>query len=100
MKMIITVLLLLVGAASYSRSDPHTKMVILSNKNHVLYFKVDKSLVGGIVEIYNENNVLLESDELPHTHTIIYFDEMPRGCYIVKVKKGDMLLEFSYENFQ
>jgi len=61
-------------------------------------FKAGKSFVGSFVEIYDESRACLEADSLPHTHTMVHFDEMPAGHYIVKVKKGNMTTEFNYEN--
>lgn len=84
---------------------PHQKEVtekkevtILWVKDQVMYFKVSKAYVGGWVEIYDEHKRCLEADSLPHTHTMIFFDEMPPGSYTVKVKKGEKKIEFKYES--
>jgi hypothetical protein len=90
-------LLVTISTMSFANPKPSNEAVILSAKNNVVYFKVDKSYVGGVVEIYDVNNNLLEGDTLPDTHTMIYFDEMPAGHYTVKVKKGDEVVEFQYD---
>jgi hypothetical protein len=91
-------LLVTISTMSFANSKPCKEVVILSTKNNVLYFKVDKSFIGGIVEIYDANNNLLEGDTLPDIYTMIYFDEMPAGHYTVKVKKGDKVVEFEYDS--
>ena len=90
---------------SFGRPKPQKKEItdkkevtILWVKDQVMYFKVSKTYVGGRVEIYDENKHCLEADSLPHTHTMIYFDEMPPGNYTVKIKKGEKKIEFKYES--
>jgi hypothetical protein len=94
----LIVLLVTLSTMSFAISKPCKEAVILSTKNNVVYFKVDKSFVGGVVEIYDVNDNLLEGDTLPDTHTMIYFDEMPAGHYTVKVKKDDKEVEFEYDS--
>ena len=94
----ITILFLLLASPSFSQAKPKQDFKVLSTKRQVLYFKVNKSFVGGVVEVYDENRNFLESDDLPHTHTMIYFEEMPAGNYFIKVTKGDKVIEFRYDN--
>jgi len=96
---IAPVLLLSIAGISQARPKPQRReLTIISNKKRVVYFKVDKSFIGGSVEIYDESKACLEADSLPHTHTMVHFDEMPAGCYTVKVKKGKESTEFNYDN--
>jgi hypothetical protein len=95
---VLIALLVTVSTMSFANHDPSKEAVILSTKNNVVYFKVDKSFVGGIVEVYDVNNNLLEGDTLPDTHTMIYFDEMPAGHYTVKITKGDEAVWFEYNS--
>lgn len=76
--------------------EPKGKLKIITVKAHSVYFKVDQSFVGGTIEVYDANKTLLESEELPHTHTMVFFDEKPSGNYFIKVKKGDKTIEFGY----
>lgn len=97
--LIAPLLLLTIGAIAQGRPKPQRRdLKVLSNEGGVVYFKVDKSYVGGWVEIFDENNACLEADSIPHTHTMVYFDQMPTGRYKVKVKKGRKSAEFSYDN--
>jgi hypothetical protein len=95
---LVGVLILVLITASYAKPKPCRDLKIVSVKKHILYFKVDKSFVGGLVEIYDETKSCLEADSIAHTHTMIYFDEMPAGHYTVKVKKGEKSAEFNYDN--
>lgn len=93
------ILLLAMVTISLAKPKPQKKeLTILSIKDQVMYFKVNRSFVGGWVEIYDENKNCLEADSLPHTHTMIYFDEMPPGNYTVKIKKGNNSVEFKYDS--
>jgi hypothetical protein len=95
---LICVLLLVLAKASYSKEKPLKEVKVISAKKQILYFKVDKSFVGGWVEVYDETKGCIEADSLSHTHTMIYFDEMPKGVYVIRVKKGDQITEFKYNN--
>ena len=99
MKNIAVMLFMLMFAASTSfakEKEPKRELKIITLKPHSVYFKVDQSFVGGTVEVYDANNTLLETDNLPHTHTMIYFDEKPSGKYFIKIKKGNKTVEFGY----
>lgn len=95
---LIGVLLLVVITASYSKSKPQTNFKVISIKKNTVYFKVNKSFIGGVVEVYNANNQCMDGEDLPHTHTMIYFDDAPKGFYTIRVKKGDLCMEFKYHN--
>jgi hypothetical protein len=100
MKAHIIVLFVLLASVSVSFAKPRPRLdfKILSTKKHILYFKVNRAFIGGVVEVYDQNKTRIESDELPHTHSMIYFDEAPAGYYTIKIKKNDRLVEFKYKN--
>ncbi|HLZ15473.1 MAG TPA: hypothetical protein VKQ08_00435 [Cyclobacteriaceae bacterium] len=98
MKTLFTILMLLIVSVSFSKPKPKADYKVIWVKKEVLYFKVSKSFIGGVVEVYNEKREFVECDDLPHTHTMIYFDEMPTGNYIVKIRKGGKSVEFKYQN--
>ena len=99
MKNVVVILFVLMFATSASFAkgkEPKPELKIITLKPHSVYFKVDQSFVGGTVEVYDANKTLLETEELPHTHTMVYFDEKPSGKYFIKIKKGNKTLEFGY----
>jgi hypothetical protein len=101
MKKIFIAPVLLLSIATFTQArpkPPRRELKVISNKKSIVYFKVDKSFIGGWVEIYDESKACLEADSLPHTHTMVHFDEMPAGHYTVRVKKGSKSTEFNYEN--
>ena len=86
------------GSSILKEKAQKKEFKILSTKQHELYFKVSKSILGGTVEVYDAQQNCMEAEELPHTHTMICFEEMPKGVYIIRVRKGDMCSEFKYDN--
>jgi hypothetical protein len=98
MKTLFTIILLSIASVSFSRPKPQADYKVIWVKKSVLYFKVDKAFVGGVIEIYDGNKELMETEELPHTHTMVYFEEMPTGRYTIKVKKGNKTTEFGYSH--
>lgn len=100
-RVIVGTMMFMLSLANVAWAKPRPKngdLKILSDKRQVVFFKVSRAYVGGWVEIFDANHVRLEADSLPHTHTMIYFDEMPSGHYTVRVKKGDKAVEFEYES--
>src|SRR5579871_5879732 len=94
----VMVLVAVTATVTHAKPKPKNELTIIFVKKQVVYFKVDKSFIGGSVEIYDKDNNCLEADSLPHTHTMVHFDEVPTGHYIVKVKKGSRYTEFEYIN--
>ena len=92
------VLILVLVTASYGKGKPRKDFTILTVKKQTVYLKVNKSFLGGKVEVYDDCENLLEGEDLPHTHTMLYFEEIPRGVYIIKVKKGKRCTQFKYNN--
>ncbi|MBI1769118.1 MAG: hypothetical protein HY015_00555 [Bacteroidetes bacterium] len=95
---VLLALLILTVSTSFAKpKKPKPDYKIISIKRHSLYFKVDKSFVGGRMEIYNASGEFMEADDLPHTHTVIYFEEMPEGSYVLKVIKGSKVAAFTFK---
>ena len=92
-----TLILVFVSLASFSK-DKKDDLKIISIKDHTVYFKVAKEFVGGTVEVFDTNMTIIECEDLPHTHTMVYFDEVPDGYYIIKVTKGNKVARFKYFN--
>ena len=95
---LVGVFILLLVTASYSKEKPQKDLTILATKKQTVYFKVSKSFLGGKVEVYDAHEKFMESEDLSHTHTMIYFDEIPKGVYTIRVRKGDLCAEFKYDN--
>jgi len=95
---LVGVLILVLVTAAYSKGKPPKDFTLLSVKKQAVYFKVNKAFLGGKVEVYDANENFLEGEDLAHTHTMLYFEEIPKGVYTVRVKKGDLCTEFKYNN--
>ena len=96
---VLLTLLMITSSASFAKSkNPSPDYKIISTKQHKLYFKVDKAFIGGRIEVYDASMNFIEADEIPHTHTIIFFDKAPSGTYLIKVMKGNKVTTFNYTN--
>jgi hypothetical protein len=102
MKTVVSVLMVLVLSVTVSlaktKESNSSHLKIIAVKSHSIYFKVHHSFVGGTVEVYDANQNLLESEDLTHTHTMVFFHEKPSGKYFIKVKKRGKTIEFGYVN--
>lgn len=63
-----------------------------------LYFKVDKAFRGATLEIFDSNGKMVQKEVLTKTATIIYFDNLVPGSYIIAVKKDGNEAVFLYNN--
>ena len=63
-----------------------------------LYFKVDKPFRGATVEIFDSNGKIVQTEILTKAATIIYFDNLVPGSYIISVKKENNAAVFLYNN--
>jgi hypothetical protein len=97
---VLTLAMLMSTMISFGkRKQPAPDFVkILHSHKHTLFMKVHKFFVGGTVEVYNAKHEFLEADHLPDPLTKIFFDDAPKGTYIIKVTKGKMSFEFEYWN--
>ncbi|HTH57469.1 MAG TPA: hypothetical protein VL728_15570 [Cyclobacteriaceae bacterium] len=96
---VVLLFVVMLTTSSFSMGkEPKEKLKIISVKSHSVYFKVDPSFVGGVVEVYDANKMLLAAEELPRTYTMVFFDEKPSGKYFIKVTKGNKTIEFGYVN--
>ncbi len=95
----LLILMALTVSVSFARTKEPKTVKVISDKQHTVFIKVDKSFVGGTIKVYNADGKFLEAEELPHTHTKVFFDEAPAGNYIIKVIKGNQSLELEYHNF-
>jgi hypothetical protein len=65
------------------------------NKNLIIY-KADRKFVGGKVEILS-NGRLIGEQVLQKRKLLIDFDSMKLGSYVVRITKGELVTEFTYE---
>jgi hypothetical protein len=63
-----------------------------------LYFKVDKPFRGATVEIFDSNGKIVQKEVLTKANTIIYFDNLIPGSYIISVRKEGNEAVFLYNN--
>ena len=63
-----------------------------------LYFKVDKPFRGATIEIFDFNGKIVQKEVLTEATTIIYFDKLLPGSYLISIKKENNAAVFLYNN--
>lgn len=92
----ITLVLLSISLTAAPVQDDSIQVVEARQKN-LFVFKVDRSLMGGEVEVYHSNGDLVTALELNKRKTIIDFCDVKFGVYTIKViKDGVVIEEFIY----
>lgn len=95
MRMIVLVVGLLV---EMTVSEARNPVAILAINSSILYFKIDKDLMGAMLEIEDEAGNALITQKITHKKVIVDFFYMKAGKYRVKIKYSDMEEVFTYEN--
>jgi len=91
--------LLHAGTALQARpSNADLDSVAFAGIKRSLYFKVDKAFHGAIMEIFDSNGKIVRTEVLSKAATIIYFDNLIPGSYIISVKKENNAAVFLYNN--
>lgn len=101
MKTVIRILTIMVLANSVAlaqtESGPrNTTVMVLAAKGDIFYFKVDRKLVGSLVEVFDIHDQLVGSGKLPTRKMLIDFYEMEPGNYHIKLTKGKETKELDY----
>jgi hypothetical protein len=63
-----------------------------------LYFKVDKPFRGATMEIIDVDGKIVQKEVLTKATTIIYFDKLLPGSYLISIKKANNAAIFLYNN--
>lgn len=92
-----TMMVAAVLAASTAYAAPDSVRV-LTNKRYIVYFKVDKRLIGGKVEILDKDSVVVEKDDILTAKTIVDFFYLKPGKYTIRISKGTEEFTIPYDN--
>jgi len=97
----VIILVLFVAPAFASGTPSDTNAVkVISTKRYIFYFKADKRLIGGTVEVFDMNQNLVGTENILQAKTIVDFFELSAGKYIIKIKKGAEEFVYPYVNQQ
>ena len=91
-------LLQAVTALQAKPSNANLDSVAFAGIKRSLYFKVDKPFRGATMEIFDFSGKIVQKEVLTKATTIIYFDKLLPGSYIISIKKEDNAAVFLYNN--
>jgi hypothetical protein len=96
----VSFLLLLqaVTALQAKSSIEHLDSVAFAGIKRSLYFKVSKPFRGATMEIFDFTGRIVQKEVLTNAATLIYFDKLLPGSYIISIKKEDHAAVFLYNN--
>jgi hypothetical protein len=95
-KVIFAFALLLSFYGPFGATAKETPVVVLSTSHDIFYFKICKTMVGGMVEVYNPEGKVVGTQNLDSRKLIIDFFDMAPGDYTIKVKKENTEETFTY----
>jgi hypothetical protein len=94
----ILFLSLVLSAAFAENGEKKEQVKVLSTKREIFYFKVEKKLIGATVEILDENQQVVKTEQIVNKKTIIDFFFLEDGNYTVSIKKDCEQFNFKYTN--
>jgi hypothetical protein len=84
-KMMMVALVMMASASVFGKNVQLVK--VLSKQREIVYFKVDASMIGAALEVYNENGDLVYSEKVTTKRQIVDFFDEPSGSYTIHVMK-------------
>ena len=91
-------LLQAVTALQAKSSNADLDSVSFAGIKRSLYFKVDKPFRGATIEIFDFSGKIVQKEVLTEATTIIYFDKLLPGSYLISIKKENNAAVFLYNN--
>jgi len=95
MKRVVLILVLALVAQVSVAKNP---VSILSISSSIIYFKIDRDLVGAQLEITDEAGHVLLTEVILHKKVIVDFYFKTAGKYRITVRKAGFEETFTYEN--
>jgi hypothetical protein len=74
----------------------HTPVTIISTTDAFIYIKVSKAMIGGVLEIKNERDSVVETINVDHHKMYVDFYYKNSGKYKVCLKNKDIVVQFGY----
>jgi hypothetical protein len=90
----------LLAVPSFATPRPANPVRILSTKRYIFYFKVEKELIGGSIEVVDSCQQVVATARIERVKNVVDFFYLPAGVYNVKIKQGDEEFIFPYVNTQ
>lgn len=69
-----------------------------SKYKNLFVFKTDRKFLGATVEVLSAAGTVVTTQTLQKRKMIIDFCDVKKGLYTIRVKKGDRVQEFQFEN--
>jgi hypothetical protein len=95
--LLLATLMTLSAAPYVSNGQPENKVEVLQSRDKNLFiFRADKNYLGATVEIVTIHGKSVATQQLRRRKMIVDFSQVPYGEYIVRIRKGDEILEYGY----
>ena len=96
----LVIVFVLFAVPSFATPGQSDAVHVLSTKRYIFYFKVEKELIGGSVQVFDKGEKMVATAKIEHAKNIVDFFYLPAGIYNVKIKKGAEEFVFPYVNGQ
>ncbi len=97
---ILVIAFALLAIPSFASPGPNDAVHVLSTKRYIFYFKVEKDLIGGSVEVIDRSQEVVATAKIERAKNIVDFFYLPAGKYSIKIRKGAAEFIFPYVNVQ
>ena len=87
-KIVMVALVMMVSASVLAKTARPVK--VLSKLREVVYFKVNTSLIGASMEVYDANGRMIFSNKVSSKKMLVDFFTEPSGSYTIHLKKDNV----------
>jgi len=95
MKKMLMIALVMISASAFAKNSRPVK--VLSKQLEIVYFKVNPTMIGATMEVYNANGDLVYSQTITSKKQIVDFFDEPSGSYTILVTKDGKEEVINYE---
>jgi hypothetical protein len=101
MKTVINILIgvfMVVAIPTLAAPKPSDCIRVVSTKRYLFHFKADKALLGACIEIRDDQQRVVQTEQIRQVKMIIDFFTLRPGNYTIVIEKDGRELSFPYAN--
>lgn len=78
-------------------SKKDKSVVVITTRLDIFYFKVNKEMMGGLIEIYDDKDEIMASQSITQKKMLLDFIDAKPGTYSIRISNGHTIREFEFK---
>jgi hypothetical protein len=72
-------------------------VVVITTRMDIFYFKVNKEMMGGLIEIFDDKDEIMASQSITQKKMLLDFIDAKPGTYNIRISNGHTVREFEFK---